>query len=823
MKAPADLVALRTVAAAGPAAAGDARARRDLAEAEHAWLQGDLDRAEALCRAAGATWGDSAGAGARVDLAALRAHLQFDRGDIAAALATLEAAHAVASAAGDPERAPQLLALAAYWALAHRFADAVARWGPRLQALRGAHGPAVAAIVEAYTAQVAMRRGELVPALVAFGRAYAHALNAGALRHAITAATNLSATWGNAGRADEALRWAEQALALARPLRWPVSVAQSLRMLGVALHNLGRLEGARAALEEALQLLSGMPASRHAHGVRMALADVHLAQGAPRAAEAIFAAMEAELRAQGEPELLSLTVCARAEALHAAGDRVAADRLAQEALTLARRDGARLYEIDALNALAAIHAGDDGRARGHLEAALACGRGMPRWTPPVALLAQLADCCLRQGDARSAWPLLQEAHRVQQVEAQRRAQQRAALAEAAYTLARERAAAESARREARRREREAALIAEANRTLASLGRLGRRLLLETRREAIVRRLEATAPRWLPVSALTLRPPGAPLPPADPGTARLVWRLPRQGRQAPPQGTLVATLRRPGTRADRHLLRTLSAWVALACARAAALQALQQAQAQGQAAQAEADHARERLQQAVEQRRRFAGFISHDLRSPLAALQGLLDTLRDAPPGLSADDRRRHARQARAVAGRLQAMVGELGSLAADPSGMLDPQRVPLSLPALVQRVFAHWELEAARRGLRLELWREADLPPALADAGMVERVLMNLVDNAVRHAAPGGRVRVELACDGTALRVAVLNDGEPVAPERRPGLFRWPGSVPVRQRSAGLGLPAVQRLLALHGSAVRAPGRPGWATAFEFNLPAAPG
>ena len=803
-----------------PASAIDERARLDLAEAEMAWLHGDLARAEALCDAAARAWGAHGDAGGRADVALLRAQRLFDQGDAIAALAMLEAGQAIARGAGDGARERHLLALHAYWSLAYRFGDAVARWGPRLQALRDGQDPALGCIVEAYTAQVHLRRGELPDALVAFGRAYALALDAGAMRHAITAATNLSAAWANLGRHDESLAWAEQALALARPLRWPVSVAQALRMLGGALCKLGRLDGARAALEEGLQLLAAMPASRHGHGLRMSLGDVHLAQGAPRAAEAVFAAMEAELRSQGEPELLSLAICARAEALHAAGEHDAADRRAQEALALARRDGARLYEIDALDALAMIHRDDDARARRYLEAALERGRSLPGWTPSVAQLADLADILLRQGDAGAAWPLLQQAHRLQQAETDHRAERRAALAEAAYTLARERAAAERARREARQREVEAALLADANRVLAALGRLGRRLLLETTRDGVARRVAAAAPRLLPLAAVALLPAGAAVPPAAPGAVRVVRRLQLADTA---HGFLVATLHGRGEPSDRHLLRTLAAWVALACAHVAALEALRHARAQLLVAQADADQARQRLQQAVQQRQRFAGFISHDLRSPLGTLQGLLDTLRNPPPGLAPDDRARYARQAREVAARLQGLVAELQLLAADASGVRDPRPAPLALPPLVQRVFARWELEAARRGLRLALWREQDLPPALADAGMVERVLVNLVDNAVRHAAPGGCVQVELASDDRSVRVAVLNDGEPIAPERRQALFRRPGVAPMRHRSAGLGLLAVQRLLALHGSAVRASGRPGWAAAFEFSLPSARG
>lgn len=115
-----------------------------------------------------------------------------------------------------------------------------------------------------------------------------------------------------------------------------------------------------------------------------------------------------------------------------------------------------------------------------------------------------------------------------------------------------------------------------------------------------------------------------------------------------------------------------------------------------------------------------------------------------------------------------------------------------------------------------------------ADIGLIERVLQNLVDNALRHTPRGGAVTLALERDGpTALRVTVIDTGSDIAREHLPHIFEryWRADdAPVQPghgASAGIGLAIVKRILDLHGSAVRVVSEPPHGTRFEFSLPQA--
>jgi signal transduction histidine kinase len=108
-----------------------------------------------------------------------------------------------------------------------------------------------------------------------------------------------------------------------------------------------------------------------------------------------------------------------------------------------------------------------------------------------------------------------------------------------------------------------------------------------------------------------------------------------------------------------------------------------------------------------------------------------------------------------------------------------------------------------------------------ADLGLVERVLTNLLDNALRHAPEGGEVRVQLRAIEDSVEVSVADDGPGVAPALRAQLFQAPAALGARRgENGGLGLLIVQRIVQLHGRRIEL--RPSEAGAlFVFALPRA--
>jgi len=138
-------------------------------------------------------------------------------------------------------------------------------------------------------------------------------------------------------------------------------------------------------------------------------------------------------------------------------------------------------------------------------------------------------------------------------------------------------------------------------------------------------------------------------------------------------------------------------------------------------------------------------------------------------------------------------------------------------------VFQKFELAAEARQQRLVPDIGADLPVVNADFGLIERVMTNLLDNAVRHTPVGGDIRVSLRRDGPEIVVEVSDTGPGVPEELHQNLFARPSFKTGRRGQAGgLGLVIVQRILQLHGSDIRLLPQVGRGAVFQFHLSAAP-
>jgi len=224
----------------------------------------------------------------------------------------------------------------------------------------------------------------------------------------------------------------------------------------------------------------------------------------------------------------------------------------------------------------------------------------------------------------------------------------------------------------------------------------------------------------------------------------------------------------------------------------------------------------------QQRRDMVANISHDLRTPLTSLHGYLETLRVKDQALTADERRHYLDIALAQSGKVGRLAQELFELARLESGLVQPELEPFALPDLVQDVMQKFELAAEARQQRLTVEMAPALPAVRADLGMIERVLTNLLDNAIRHNPPGTQIRVCMQVQSAQVQVEVADSGQGLSPKAREGLFTRASALQrVPGESGGLGLIIVQRMLQLHNSEVRLveANQPG--TVFRFHLQAA--
>ncbi|RQZ67659.1 sensor histidine kinase [Burkholderia glumae] len=238
-----------------------------------------------------------------------------------------------------------------------------------------------------------------------------------------------------------------------------------------------------------------------------------------------------------------------------------------------------------------------------------------------------------------------------------------------------------------------------------------------------------------------------------------------------------------------------------------------------------------LKQQDRQRRELIANLSHDLRTPLTALHGYLETLALKGAALAPAERERYLSIALEQSDKVGRLARALFELARLESGLVQPALEDGSLVDLVQDVLAKFELGAKARGITLDARIEPRLPNVHADFGMIERVLTNLLDNALRHTPAGGQVAVELAAHGGAVGVTVRDTGPGVPAALRERLFRRsvaaspsaPDGAPGtgEAQRGGLGLLLVQRMLQLHDSEARLVDDPRGGAVFTFALQAA--
>lgn len=220
------------------------------------------------------------------------------------------------------------------------------------------------------------------------------------------------------------------------------------------------------------------------------------------------------------------------------------------------------------------------------------------------------------------------------------------------------------------------------------------------------------------------------------------------------------------------------------------------------------------------RRELVANISHDLRTPLASLHGYLEVLSVKDASLSIEERRRYLGialdQSRKVGGLAQSLL-ELVRL---EHGFVVPVVERFSLTDLVQDIFQKFELSAEAKAVTLTPNFAPSIPGVHADLGLIERVLTNLLDNALRHTPADGEVKVSLLPKGRFVEVTVSDSGPGIAPELREGLFLRPFNIGGARRDGGLGLRIVHQILQLHGHRIELLDVPGQGATFKFALPA---
>jgi heavy metal sensor kinase len=231
---------------------------------------------------------------------------------------------------------------------------------------------------------------------------------------------------------------------------------------------------------------------------------------------------------------------------------------------------------------------------------------------------------------------------------------------------------------------------------------------------------------------------------------------------------------------------------------------------------------ERIQTVVEGMEETNDNIAHELRSPVTRIRGLAETTLTGRADIG--DYQSMAASTIDECDRLLAMINTMLDIAEAEAGVMSLNRGPVDVSGLLREVAELFEPVAAERAVHVLVAPSGEAVRALGDEHRLQRVVANLMDNAIKYADLGGTVTLSVAGDGRSATVAVTNTGPGIGPDDLPNVFKrfYRADRGRAGRGNGLGLSLAQAIVQAHGGQITVDSRPGGPTTFAFALPVEP-
>ena len=240
---------------------------------------------------------------------------------------------------------------------------------------------------------------------------------------------------------------------------------------------------------------------------------------------------------------------------------------------------------------------------------------------------------------------------------------------------------------------------------------------------------------------------------------------------------------------------------------------------------ELNEANAKLREVAEMKEEFLALTTHDLRSPLTVISGVINFFTSGRLGELSPEQRNMVRMMERNAQSLIELVNDLLDASKLGSGSLRLDPISIDLRVVIDELRETMEPLAKEKSIELEICLPAELPPVRADHAKLHRILLNLLSNAVKFTPRGGKVNVSAEQDGELMRISVSDTGIGIAPEDVARLFDKYEQARNRatrgEKGTGLGLYITKQLVELHGGQILVDSKPGEGSTFTFTLPIA--
>lgn len=231
---------------------------------------------------------------------------------------------------------------------------------------------------------------------------------------------------------------------------------------------------------------------------------------------------------------------------------------------------------------------------------------------------------------------------------------------------------------------------------------------------------------------------------------------------------------------------------------------------------------DKLKQVENLRRELIANVSHDLRTPIAIIRGYVETLQMKEETITIEERKQYINTVRESAEKLERLVNELFELSKLEANQVLAKKEPFIISELVSDISNKYQLIAETKNISISTVLSKELPPVFADISLIERVMQNLIDNALKFTPSGGKIEIKtLKSTDNNIEISVTDNGIGIPENDREQIFaRYykANNFTDLKNSTGLGLAIAKKILDLHQSTLDLVSVENSGSSFIFKL-----
>lgn len=231
---------------------------------------------------------------------------------------------------------------------------------------------------------------------------------------------------------------------------------------------------------------------------------------------------------------------------------------------------------------------------------------------------------------------------------------------------------------------------------------------------------------------------------------------------------------------------------------------------------------DKLKEVENLRRELIANVSHDLRTPIAIIRGYLETLQMKEDSITVEDRKRYIDIVSQSTVKLEKLVNELFELSKLEANQIRPQKEPFIISELVNDISSKYQIIALEKKITIQTFLSKELAPVLADISLIERVIQNLLDNALKFTPENGTISIITEkCVNNTVKITISDTGIGIPEKDRERIFaRYyrANNYTDLKNSTGLGLAIAKKILDLHDATLELISAEEKGSSFIFKL-----